>query len=285
MADDANMTVNYKDITVLPVETTKSNFYNYNVRNDSGCAGGLFAHVVNENEGTLKINGTDINVSTTVMGVTAGGLIGEVVGNMELDLTGFTFPDFVQSNNKTTNVMGGLIGSIHGQDDKKMTFTLTSSATEGIVYTHRDIVINFCPCSGGLFGKIENVDFTINASLKYVGKHTVKQFDIKGDDVGVFAGRIENSNIILNAPFECQNVLISNLQYPVSDAWEEHGLGMFAGVLTNSAIYVGSQFPSNSEQSTTPAIIVSNPKSTSFYNCYNYESTSTQCNNIGGIIG
>lgn len=289
----------------IKVSDASTNSVENNVYNKSGCAGGLFAHVENQYDTTLIITGHDITINASVVGETAGGIIGSVNGNVELCLTGFTLPDYTSgAANSTSTAVGGLIGLIDGQkkntaedsensgetagsetiDNSKGTFTLTSGTD--IIYTHRAktfITTNKCNYSGGLFGCIQNADVSINAPLYYVGGNVFH--DIRGRDAGTFAGHIKNSKITLNAPFTSRDALIYRLSYTSEVDWQKNGVGMFAGVIENSEICSGT---GNQLTENAPAIIIKNQNLASgTCNITNSESQASDkaSYNVGGLIG
>lgn len=238
------------------------------VKNENN-AGGMFAHVLNDTNKKLILQGNQVSVSASVQGGTAGGLIGELTGSTELCLGGFiSLPTKTTGfDNKSGEAVGGLIGYIHGTANSKITIELSSTSNsvslkndEKFPYNSK---INYC---GGYFGLIEYADIDVNCSLSFSG---TADPDIRGYDIGTFAGRVNNSTITLNQPFECTYARLKIAQNSTDGL--QHGAGMFIGVLNNSTVNVGDNFPSGN----LPAIIIKEGF---------FHDISTDYN-FGGIIG
>lgn len=259
----------------------------------SSCMGGLIGQVKVASGKTFTLSGSNIEVTASVKGVsstTVGGLIGKVTGSMSLDLTGFNISN-TSSTKHADGVVGGIIGIIDSAEKGKGNFTLSSTASEGIVYTPQGNGTNSEGiCVGGFFGKILNTNFILNAPLKYINNSQTLPVNLKGIDVGVFSGYIENSSVTLNAPIVFQDVRIIRNPYTSTEnsSWENHGVGMFAGVLINSELSVGNDFKSDSNNENTPAITIANPNvnsRTNVYDFYQEYSNSKDPFNYGGLVG
>lgn len=261
------------DYSIIEIGNT-SNTAKENVYSGNGCAGGLFAHVLNNTTQTLTIKGNSVVVNAHVVGTTAGGLIGEITGDTTLCLTGFTLPTYACGIEGKSNAVGGLVGLVVGNEENKTTVTLTSDDDGGIVYTHHETksFLNTANVmhSGGIFGSIKNADIVIASELTYVGK---VEYDLSGVNVGGFAGCIENSEVILNASFTCQNMRITRFADETTTC-NENGVGMFAGVFKNSSICVGENF----NGSGSAIVIFNNPA------VYNVKNITIDYN-IGGLVG
>lgn len=275
VADANDLEVEYTYITINKTDGDVLQ----SVYSSDGFVGGLFAHVSNSTGNTLKIKGSDVAVNAYVVGATAGGLIGELKGSTELCLDGFTFPQYVSGAVSTQGVVGGLIGSIEGENaTDKIAVTFTSNSTSDITYQHRItqyLKTANTECSGGFFGCIKNADIYVNASMKYDGGSY--QHSIKGKNAGSFAGYVENSNIIMNKKFECYNTAISTIS---NTDWSQNGIGMFAGVLKNATISVGAELKNSSDI----AIYINRPLNGN-HSMDNTDYTKKPQYNFGGLIG
>ena len=256
----------------------------------SSCMGGLIGQVKVTSGKTFTLSGSNIEVTASVKGVsstTVGGVIGKVTGSMSLDFTGFKISN-TTSTKHADGVVGGIIGIIDSVGEGKGNFTLSSTASEGIVYTPQGNGTNSEGiCVGGFFGKILNTNFILNAPLKYINNSQTLPVNLKGIDVGVFSGYIENSSVTLNAPMVFQDVRINRNPYTSTEnsSWENHGVGMFAGVLINSELSVGNDFKSDSDNANFPAITIKNLQMKS--EVYNYLQTENANDpfNYGGLVG
>ncbi|MCI7322938.1 MAG: hypothetical protein MR508_06480 [Lachnospiraceae bacterium] len=287
--EDAN--VRYEDIHVSGSIGSDST---------SSCVGGLIGQVKVTSGKTFTLSGSNIEVTASVNGVssttntlpdqTVGGVIGKVTGSMSLDLTGFKISN-TSSTKHADGVVGGIIGIIGSAGKGKGNFTLSSTASEGIVYTPQGNGTNSEGiCVGGFFGKILNTNFILNAPLKYINNSQTLPVNLKGIDVGVFSGYIENSSVTLNAPMVFQDVRINRNPYTSTEnsSWENHGVGMFAGVLINSELSVGNDFKSDSNNENTPAITIANPNVNSRANVYDFYQEDANFKypfNYGGLVG
>lgn len=262
----------------------------------SDSVGGLFAHVKVASGKTLTLSGgnvvVDVSVkglnssstSNTLTGQTVGGLIGEVTGNMSLNLTGITVSSTTDTK-FTGGVAGGIIGTIGAKESGKTDFVLTSS--NGIEYSPKvDATSSEGTCVGGLFGKIINTNFTLNTSLNYISKQTKEQPNLIGTDVGVFAGNIESSKVLLKAPIVIQNAQIYRPAYSLTDSWENHGIGIFAGIMKDSEVSVDSFLTTDSTYENKPAITIQNYNFPS--KSYNFKQAIDDNKdpfNYGGVVG
>lgn len=259
----------------------------------SDSVGGLFAHVQIASGKTLKLSG-NVVVDASVTGVnstsdnlssqTVGGLIGEVTGNMSLNLKDIKVSSTTSTKSKD-GVAGGIIGTIGAKESGKTNFELTSS--NGIEYSPKvDATSSEGTCVGGLFGKIINTNFTLITSLNYISKQTKEKPNLIGTDVGAFAGNIEGSKVLLMAPIVIQNAQIYRPAYSLTDSWKNHGIGIFAGIMKDSEVSVGSFLTTDSTYENKPAITIQNSNFTS--DTYNFKQANNNNNdpfNYGGVVG
>ncbi|MDD6069476.1 MAG: hypothetical protein PUC12_01495 [Clostridiales bacterium] len=276
----------YSNITVISSgDTLNQNVY---AATGDGVSGGLFAYVDNVNSNKLTIKGSSIAAATIVRGKTAGGLIGKVTGNVQLNLDGFYFAYEETKGNVTTTYssytagldsgwsdsVGGVIGSMNCVSETSAKAEIILQAANEVHYTHNNKEFNGMAVSaGGLIGSVSNVNLTVNCPLKYTGGTATR--DITGQNTGVFAGNIQNSNIILNNQFYCND---SVHIYILNKDQKECNAGIFAGFVNNSEIRIGDSWAGGEKSA-----VEINMNSTG--SDYNINPVNSELSNVGGLVG
>lgn len=288
VADGTGLEPVYTDISIVTGSTDSIS----NVTSQDGYAGSLFAHVINTGNDTLTISGNSVVINTVVVGKNAGGLIGELKGNVTLKLDGFDYSNtYVNGKTSSSNAdcVGGLISYIHGEAGKIAEFTLEAAE---VVYTRTVTYSGSNTYCGGFFGHIEYASVNVKCPMTYNGQVAVNssRLDIYGFDVGTFAGCIEYSVIELHYPIVCNDIKMERAIYAEGYNWENNGAGIFAGVLSGSEIRVADDFQGTDV--TDAAILVQNSttvqNSTDKFNCSNLSSKSNteyRKYNIAGLLG
>ncbi len=253
--EDDGRQVSYTDITI-------GGSVGYN--NLKSRAGGMFAQIQYSTGNELKIRGTNVSVSASVQGQTAGGLIGELQGkgSTEIFLDGFQFSESqvkgITENDFSSGegCVGGLIGNVKGTtEDAK----LTLSTTGGSAYTYQRSAYT---CSGnsrycgGFFGRVNNMDIDVKCPMTYVGN--MSNDGIMGYDAGAFAGCIEQSTVTLYRQVICQDVRLDHpKEYPSGYDWTGYGIGLFSGNLIGSKVCVADTYQqSDSSVEAEPAVLI-----------------------------
>lgn len=253
--EDDGRQVSYTDITI-------GGSVGYN--NLKSQAGGMFAQIQYSTGNELKIRGTNVSVSASVQGQTAGGLIGELQGkgSTEIFLDGFQFSESqvkgITENDFSSGegCVGGLIGNVKGTtEDAK----LTLSTTGGSAYTYQRSAYT---CSGnsrycgGFFGRVNNMDIDVKCPMTYVGN--MSNDGIMGYDAGAFAGCIEQSTVTLYRQVICQDVRLDHpKEYPSGYDWTGYGIGLFSGNLIGSKVCVADTYQqSDSSVEAEPAVLI-----------------------------
>ena len=249
-------------------------------------AGGLFAHVINDIDETLTIQGENVAVSSVVSGKTAGGLIGELQGNVTIDFDGISFEtratdgstvySYTTASGDNAVAVGGIIGSINTVPKKAVNAQVTLKCSKPVVYTHRAKEFQGnANKSGGIIGSISNADVYVNCPLEYAGGNSDKE--IIGINAGAFAGNIEQSKIILNNQISIKDAAICLTDAAGSNT--SCNAGLFAGAVRETQIVIGNEWAGSE---TLDAFVTSNSNNDRI----NVKSLSnSRSDNVGGFIG
>ena len=184
---------------------TESRFKNIKIAGTidvKGTAGGLFGNVILEDsseasaEIILDSDSISVEGMTEVSGYIAGGLFGEVSGNITMTLNsmpsvaakvygyydGYKSPLAWKYNDGFISQMkicaGGLIGKMTNEAVLQTSFTGPNAETGDITYlTIKNLVISD-GISGGLIGAVQNS--TVNVACVEKDGDTTKSYDLKG---------------------------------------------------------------------------------------------------------